>query len=173
MVRGGLRTQRRVWIRSVQRRAPSTGRDMHDWPVIRSTLGGHRPEPLVNMRVPGHDQVHLGLMKQRKVSGVPPAGAVAADVEHRIMQKDDFPGRLGGQQVLSGERELFFPLRLEVEIKGQHVYRPDVVGIPPFIAREMHVVQVVARVLFVIADRRKDGHLVDHLRQWTEEFSAP
>src|SRR5215510_2556630 len=114
--------------------------------------------------MPAEYKVHFCLVKQWEIRVMSPPGAVPANVEHRVMQKHNFPWRLRGQEIALGERELFIGSLLEVEVQRQNVHGSRVVGIPSLIAGKMHVLQIIARVLLMIANGWKNRKFVDHTR---------
>src|SRR6266853_6028336 len=102
-----------------------------------------------------------------------PTSGVAPDIENGVVEKNYFPRRLRRQQILFGEGKLLLGVFLEAKIQSQHVYGPNVIRIPTVLARQPHIEKILAPVRLVIAQRRKNRHLVQHICQRAKEFSTP
>src|SRR5437016_4828901 len=109
-----------------QGRPPAAGRNVGDWPGSVSALAGDGPKALIDMRVAGDHKIHFGLMKKWQVSAMSPPRGMPADVEHRIMQIDNFPRRLRLHEILFRERKLFIRLLLIMEVERQEMDWTDI-----------------------------------------------
>src|SRR5439155_16729968 len=118
-------------------------------------------------------EIHFCLMEQGQVSGMAPTCGVATDIENGIMQKNYFPRSLRRQQILLGEGKLLVGFFLESKIQSQHVYWSNVIRITAVLARQPHIEKIPAPIRLVIAQRRKNRHLVQHICQRAKKFSTP
>ena len=89
------------------------------------------------------------------------------------MQKHDLPRRAAVHQVLLRETKLFVGRRFKVIVQREQVHRTVIERVPQLLSGQMEIRQVIRPIFFMVANHRKERHLVDDIRHRLKEFARP